>query len=166
MSLAETSVRRTGSRPVLSAPDRTNIVEEVVQYVLLLANAPDAWDVAPADDQTHASDGESSADDGVIDDWVVYTRALHEAGVLVSGAALHDPHSATSVRIRNGRRVLTDGPFSETKEHLIGYYVIDVANLDAAIHWAARVPNIRTGTVEVRPVVPGLDSETVLSQPA
>lgn len=128
-----------------------------MRYLLLLANAPDAWDVADA----RPADGE---DDGVIDDWTAYTRALHEAGVLVGGAALHEPANATSVRVRAGERLLTDGPFAETKEHLIGYYVIDVADLDAAVAWAARVPNARTGTVEVRPVREGSDVTSMLGE--
>jgi hypothetical protein len=118
-----------------------------VKYLLLLANAPDAWDEP-------ATDG-PVADDGVAADWAAYTDALRSAGVLVDGAALHAPSNATSVRVRDGRRLLTDGPFTETKEHLIGYYVIDVADLDTALSWAARVPNVRTGTVEVRPLVAG-----------
>lgn len=124
-----------------------------MQYLLLVANAPDAWDDTARD----------HPDDGVIDDWAAYTRALHAAGVLVSGAALHGPDSATSVRVRSGNRLLTDGPFVETKEHLIGYYVIDVDDLDAALQWAAKVPNVRTGTVEVRPVVAGSTTSDTLA---
>ena len=115
-----------------------------MRYLLLLANAPDAW----------ASEA-SRQDNEAPDDWAAYTRALHEAGVLVDGAALHSPAAATSVRVRGGERLLTDGPFVETKEHLIGYYVIDVPDLDAALDWAARVPNVGTGTVEVRPIQEG-----------
>lgn len=116
-----------------------------MQYLLLIANAPDAWADDPA---------ERTPDDGVIDGWDVYTRALHDAGVLVAGAGLQDPDTATTVRLRQGRRLLIDGPFSETKEDLIGFYLIDVPDLDAALAWAARVPNVRTGSVEVRPVRP------------
>ncbi|HXV92749.1 MAG TPA: YciI family protein [Pseudonocardia sp.] len=137
-----------------------------MQYLLLLANAPDAW---PTDENTRSGAIDDAViddaviDDGVIDDWATYTRALQEAGVLVGGAALHGPEAATSVRVRDGRRLLVDGPFTETKEHLIGYYVIDVPDLDTAIGWAARVPNARTGTIEVRPVQPGSDTATVLA---
>lgn len=123
-----------------------------MQYLLLLANAPDSWDTADAD-----------PGDGVIDDWATYTRALREAGVLVTGAALQHPDSATSVRVRAGERVLTDGPFTETREHLIGYYVLDLPDLDAALDWAARVPNVRSGTVEVRPLVPDSTPEAMLA---
>lgn len=127
-----------------------------MDYLLLLTNAPDAWD----DSDARAPEGQ---DDGVIEDWAEYTRALHEAGVLIGGHGLHGSETATSVRVRNGRRLLVDGPFAETKEHLIGYYVIDVPDLDTALDWAARVPNARTGTIEVRPVLPGSDPATVLT---
>lgn len=126
-----------------------------MKYLLLLANAPDAWD----DTEARSPDG---ADDGVITDWLAYTQALAEAGVLVGGAALHNPDTATTVQVRNGRRILTDGPFADTKEHLIGYYVIDVPHLDLAVEWAARVPNARTGSIEVRPITPGSEAEVRL----
>ena len=127
-----------------------------MEYLLLLANAPDAWD----DTDTRPRDG---LDDGVVDDWAAYTRALQQAGVLVTGAALHGADAATTVRVRGGRRILLDGPFADTKEHLIGYYVIDVPDLDDALDWAARVPNARTGSVEVRPISAGSDTDTVLA---
>lgn len=127
----------------------------VVRYLLLLANDPDAWD----DTAVRSVDGP----DDVITDWVAYTRALEGAGILLGGGALHGVATATSVQVRQGRRVVTDGPFADTKEHLIGYYVIEVPDLDTALDWAARVPNVRTGTVEVRPLQMGSDPETVLA---
>ena len=125
-----------------------------MNYMLLLANAPDAWD----DTDARPANGQ---DDGVIGDWVEYTRALHDAGVLVAGHGLHGNETATAVRVRNGERLLVDGPFADTKEHLVGYYIIDVPDLDTALGWAARVPNARTGTIEVRPVLAGSDAATV-----
>ena len=127
-----------------------------MKYLLLSANAPDAWDDADA----RPAEG---VDDGVITDWAAYTRALHEAGVLVGGQATHTPDTATSVQVRQGRRLLVDGPFADTKEHLVGYYVIEVPDLDSALTWAARVPNARTGTIEVRPLQEGSDAATVLA---
>jgi hypothetical protein len=115
-----------------------------MKYMLLLANAPDRWTATDA-----------SPTDGVIDDWGAYTRALFEAGVLVNGGGLASPTAATAVRVRAGKRLVTDGPFAETAEHLIGYYVIECADLDVALAWAARAPNARTGTIEVRPLSPG-----------
>jgi hypothetical protein len=85
--------------------------------------------------------------------WFTYTEGLREAGVLVSGEALQPPTTATTVAVRNGERVVSDGPFADTKEWLGGYYVIDVADLDAAMDHAAGMPNITYGTVEVRPVM-------------
>ena len=119
-----------------------------MQYLLLLSHAPDAWD-----DPRAAQPG----------DWVAYTLALEEAGILVAGAGLQAPDVATTVRVRDGERLLTDGPFAETKEHLIGYYAIEVPDLDTALDWASRVPNVHTGSVEVRPIAPGSDVATMVA---
>ena len=85
--------------------------------------------------------------------WFQYTQELQAAGAMKGGDALDLPESATTVRIRNDETLLTDGPFAETKEILGGYYLIDVADLDAALGWAAKMPNIAYGSVEVRPIV-------------
>ncbi len=84
--------------------------------------------------------------------WNEYTDALRESGALVAGDALQPIETATTVRVRDGETIITDGPFAETKEALGGYYIIDVADLDAALGWAARIPNVSSGSVEVRPV--------------
>lgn len=81
-----------------------------------------------------------------------YGAEMREAGVLRGGAELKPTHSATTVRVQNGKTVTTDGPFAETREQLGGYYLIDVADLDQAVHWAARCPAAQGGTIEVRPV--------------
>ncbi|MFO1447960.1 MAG: YciI family protein [Opitutaceae bacterium] len=83
-----------------------------------------------------------------------YHEALLKAGVAAGGEALHTPALATTVRLREGRRLVQDGPFSETKEQLGGLFVIDVPDLDTALEWAARCPAASTGSVEVRPVMP------------
>ena len=80
---------------------------------------------------------------------------LTSKGQYVAGDPLHPPSTATSVRVREGKRLLTDGPFAETREHLGGYMLIDVPDLDQAIAVAARVPLARTSTVEIRPVREG-----------
>jgi len=80
-----------------------------------------------------------------------YTKALSDAGVMVGGAGLQPPSTATTVRQQDGKRRVQDGPFADTKEQLGGYYVIDVADLDKALEWAARCPAASTGAVEVRP---------------
>ncbi|WP_376986046.1 YciI family protein [Bosea sp. R86505] len=86
--------------------------------------------------------------------WMAYVGALNQAGVVVSGAGLQPPHTATMVRMRDGRRQVQDGPHPDTKEQLGGYFVIDVPDLDAALDWAARSPASAYGSTEVRPVLP------------
>jgi hypothetical protein len=78
---------------------------------------------------------------------------LRGAGVMLDGAQLQPTAAATSVQIRNGKRLVTDGPFAETREQLGGYFLIEARNLDEAISIAARVPSARFGTIEVRPLV-------------
>jgi hypothetical protein len=80
-----------------------------------------------------------------------YTKELTDAGVMIGGAGLQPPQSATMVRQRDGKRHVQDGPYAEAKEQLGGYYVIDVPDLDAALEWASRCPAASTGAVEVRP---------------
>ena len=85
---------------------------------------------------------------------VLATLVRHLGGDLaLAEDALQLPDTATTVRVRNDETLLTDGPFAETKEILGGYYLIDVPDLDAALGWAAKMPNIAYGSVEVRPVM-------------
>jgi hypothetical protein len=93
--------------------------------------------------------------DGVFDSWLDYTVALRESGALLGAEQLEPVDTATTVVLQNGERLLTDGPFMETKEHLLGFYEIDVPDLDTALDWAAKMPVMRYGTVEVRPVKEG-----------
>ena len=95
------------------------------------------------------SDAGRAMPEGAFDSWVDYTRALKDTGGLVAAEHLFGTDTATTVRHR-GERILTDGPFAETKEHLLGFFLIDVAGLDEALDWAARMPLIGFGTVEVR----------------
>jgi hypothetical protein len=83
---------------------------------------------------------------------------LHASGQYVAASPLQSVSTATSVRVREGKRQVTDGPFAETREHLGGFYIIDVKDLDEAIAVAARIPPARKGTVEIRPIMdlPGL----------
>jgi len=78
---------------------------------------------------------------------------LHSNGQYVAANPLHPTSMATSVKVRNGKRLVTDGPFAETREQLGGYFLIEAKNLDEAIAVAARIPMARKGTVEVRPVI-------------
>jgi hypothetical protein len=83
---------------------------------------------------------------------------IHKNGKYLLAAPLHPTLTATSVRVREGKPLVTDGPFAETREQLGGFFLIDAANLDEAINIAGRIPGARFGTIEVRPVmeVPGL----------
>ena len=85
--------------------------------------------------------------------WNAYIGAMYGAGIVVSGNGLQPPHTGTTVRVRNGQRQVQDGPFPDTREHLGGYFIIDVPSLDVALEWAARAPNTATGSTEVRPVL-------------
>jgi hypothetical protein len=110
------------------------------QYLLLIYGDPAD---APAPEQQAA----------MMPEWFAYTEQLGASGAMVGGNALESAETATTVRVRDGETLVSDGPFAETKEILGGYYLIDVPDLDTALGWAAKMPNIAYGTVEVRPVV-------------
>ncbi len=114
---------------------------------LLLIYFDDAWAKLPLTERQEIYHGQTQVAD-----------QLTAAGQYLSGHPLHPPSTATSVRVRDGKRLLTDGPFAETREQLGGYMLIDVDNLDEAIAIAARGPVARVGTVEVRPVREGAPS--------
>jgi hypothetical protein len=78
---------------------------------------------------------------------------MKAAGVILGGEGLQSSSTATTVKVRDGEAIVTDGPFAETREQLGGYYLIDVKDLDEAIRWAAKIPDAARGTVEVRPVM-------------
>ena len=93
--------------------------------------------------------------------YVESTQLCHDLkakGQYLAANPLHPVTTATSVRVRDGKRLVTDGPFAETREHLGGYFLIDAKDLDEAIRIAERIPGARKGTVEIRPVIemPGL----------
>jgi hypothetical protein len=81
------------------------------------------------------------------------THDLSSSGHYLAAAPLHPVSTATSVRVRDGKRLVTDGPFAETREQLGGYFLIDAQDLDEALGIAARIPGARKGTIEVRPVI-------------
>lgn len=85
--------------------------------------------------------------------WRDFGTQLSGAGAMVAGDALHGSETATTVRVREGSVMATDGPFAETKEVLGGFYMIDVDDLDAAKHWAAKIPLAPYGSVEIRPIL-------------
>jgi hypothetical protein len=82
-----------------------------------------------------------------------YTQELIDADVMRTGSELAPVHTATTVRVRDGKTFCTDGPYTETKEQLGGYYLIDCASLDEAIQWASRCPSSGVGSIEVRPQI-------------
>lgn len=88
--------------------------------------------------------------------WRSYADALRQAGVFVGGAGLQPPEIATTVRLRDGQRLVQDGPYAEAKEQLGGYFILELPDLDAALDWAARCPALPSGTVEVRPNLPAM----------
>jgi hypothetical protein len=85
---------------------------------------------------------------------------MAQAGIIVKGEGLHAPQSATTVRVRDGKRMVQDGPFADTKQQLGGYFVIEVPDIDGALEWAARAPSASSASVEVRPVLPPLSAPT------
>lgn len=85
--------------------------------------------------------------------WTAYSRALVEAGIMRGGSGLNVPETATTVVIDQGKHVVQDGPFADTREQLGGFYLIEVDSLDAALEWAAKMPLSLGGSVEVRPAL-------------
>lgn len=84
--------------------------------------------------------------------YIAYTEALKKAGILLGGDRLQFTETATTVRIREGKTNVVNGPYAEAKEQLAGYYLIDVPDMDSALSWAARCPGAGVGSVEVRPL--------------
>lgn len=88
--------------------------------------------------------------------YVKSTELAHQLkadGQFIATAPLHPVATATSLRVREGKRLITDGPFAETREHLGGFFIVEANNLDEAIGIAERIPGVRVGTVEIRPVL-------------
>lgn len=92
------------------------------------------------------------------DETLNYVEALRASGHLIDARPLQSATRAVTVRVRQGRPAVTDGPFAETKEQLGGYYLLDCKDLDEALAWAAKIPDARYGSIEVRPlmVIPGM----------
>ena len=112
------------------------------QYMILIYDREEQWARMTEEESRRA-----------FAEYMEYSRAMAEAGVMRAGAPLHPTAAATTVRVRDGKVTTTDGPFAETKEQLGGYYIIEVDGLDAALAWAARCPAARDGSIEVRPVM-------------
>ena len=110
---------------------------------MLLVNSDEAGYLAMSDEDRAA----------LMQEYADYTTGLRESGAFVDGNQLQPTSTATTVRVRDGERLITDGPFAETKERLGGYFLIEADSLDEAIDFAARIPAARVGGIEVRPVV-------------
>src|SRR5438093_940230 len=95
----------------------------------------------------------ASENEQVMGAYYAYTTEVREAGALKAGEALHPSTTATMVRVRDGKILTTDGPFAETKEQLGGFYLLECKDLDEAIQWSSKIPDAKTGTIEIRPVV-------------
>jgi hypothetical protein len=90
--------------------------------------------------------------EGMSDEYAAFAEEAAKQGVLQGGERLRSSADATTVRMRDGEVLTTDGPFAETKEQLAGYFLVDCKDLDHAIEVAARIPGARTGSIEVRPI--------------
>ena len=89
----------------------------------------------------------------LMNDYMAFTEGIKKSGHYVAGDPLQPTAAATTVRVRNGKPVTTDGPFAETREQLGGYYIVKAGNLDEATEIAGRVPSARLGSIEVRPIL-------------
>ena len=114
-----------------------------MQYLLMIHFDETAMQAARAEDAS-----------AIMAAYGAYTQAMRDAGILRGGERLHPSSSATVVRMKNGKPSVLNGPYAEIKEQLGGYYVIEVADIDAAIQWAARCPGAQVGAIEVRPIYP------------
>jgi hypothetical protein len=112
-----------------------------MKYMLLIYHEEQAWDGLTEQERQ-----------AMYAEYGKFTQEIMASGHYLGGSELHPISTATSVRVRDGKQLATDGPFAETKEQLGGYYLIEAGNLDEAIGIAARIPSARVGTIEVRPV--------------
>jgi len=119
-------------------------MEAFVKYMLLICRDEPAWETLNVTERQR-----------LYAEMVELSDELTSRGQYLAGHPLQPSSSATTVRVRDGRRIVTDGPFAETREQLGGYMIIDVKDLDEAIAIAARIPLARTSTVEIRPVREG-----------
>jgi hypothetical protein len=114
-----------------------------MQYMLLLYTDEQAVAAASEEDRQ-----------AMFSEYFALTADLREKGIYQAGAPLEGTASATTVRVRDDDQLVTDGPFAETKEQLGGYFLIEADSLDEALEVAARIPAARSGSVEIRPVIP------------
>jgi hypothetical protein len=120
---------------------QTNPRRMTMQYILLIYGDEKGWFNLPEDELQKGYQA-----------YMDFSRDISAAGCMVGGSELKPVSTATMVRVKDGKTILTDGPFAETKEQLGGYYIIDVATLDEALAWAAKCPGAWGGSIEVRPL--------------
>jgi len=130
----------TGMAEHVARPNQRRIS---MQYLLLLFSDETGWSRMSSAEQQQA-----------VAAYHAYTEALKKAGAWVGSNRLQNTNTATTVRLVEGKSQVLDGPYVDSKEQLAGYYLIEAADLDAALAWAARCPGASHGTIEVRPVWP------------
>ena len=118
-----------------------------MKYALLIYENPETFA-----DREQAQESEARAT--YYGAWRAYYRSMVDAGIYVGGDPLHAPETGTTVRHRDGRKHIQDGPYASTKEQLAGFIVLELPSLDAALEWASRCPATHCGAVEVRPLAP------------
>jgi hypothetical protein len=114
-----------------------------MKYLLLIYGNEADWAGLSEEDQGKA-----------FQEYMDYTQDIYKNGQYISGEALQPVATATTVRVKNGKTITTDGPFAETREQLGGFYMVEAKDLDEAIKLAARIPGSRMGSIEVRPIMP------------
>ncbi len=113
-----------------------------MQYMLLIY-----------DDETQGERLSEEEGRALMGEYFAYTEALRSSGAFVAGEPLQPTTTARTVNVRDGERFVTDGPFAETKEQLGGFYLVDVESEDEALEWAAKIPSVRVGRIEARPLM-------------
>jgi hypothetical protein len=114
-----------------------------MRYLCLLIGEPDVAAPAPGTAEFAR----------VMEDFQTAASAMHKAGVVISSGPLEQPPAARTLRLRNGKPMVTDGPFAEIKEVIGGYFVLECGSIDEALEWAATLPSARYGAIEVRPLM-------------
>ncbi len=129
--------------------------ENDMLYALLIYERPDDFARRDSSDESDEYTGA----------WRAYHRAMLDAGIFVGGKPLDTPETATTVRLRDNKRQIQDGPYAGTKEQLGGFTLLELPSLDAALEWAARCPAASYGAVEVRPIAVELEPRVTVENP-
>lgn len=114
-----------------------------MQYLLLIYDTESRWNSVPDTER-----------DKVLQEYHAYSQSVAQSGHLRGGNELNITSTAKTVRVRDGKEIVTDGPFAETKEQLGGYYLVEASDINEALKLAARIPSARWGSIEVRPIIP------------